>query len=144
MRAAELSNPGRLLGAVLAAFGASWRLHRASRLPFDRLVDELRRGKPLAGALADPILHLRVASRLLPVLPPWRMGRCMKRSLLLLHLWSRCGLAPCLHLAVALDGGGLQGHAWLTAEVDGSTLSAGSSDGRVEAFAFPPVHSGAS
>jgi hypothetical protein len=138
MRAAELRHPGRLLGAVLTAFGASWRLHRASRLPFDRLVDELRRGEPLTGALAEPILHLRVVSRLLPMLPPWRMGPCMKRSLLLLHLWSRCGLAPCLHLGVALGGGGLQGHAWLTAEVDGRTLSAGSSDGRAEAFAFGP------
>jgi hypothetical protein len=62
----------------------------------------------------------------------------MKRSLVLLHLWSRCGLAPCLHLGVALGGGGLQGHAWLTAEADGRTLAAGSSDGRAEAFAFPP------
>jgi hypothetical protein len=113
-------------------------VQRSARLPFDRLVEELRSGAPLTGALADPQLHLRVVSRLLPVLPPWRMGRCMKRSLLLLHLWSRCGLAPCLYLGVARGGGGLQGHAWLTAEADGRTLGAGSSEGRAEAFAFPP------
>ena len=111
---------------------------RASHLPFDRLVEELRAGAPLTGALADPHLHLRVVSRLLPVLPPRRMGRCMKRSLLLLHLWSRCGLAPCLHLGVAEGGAAVRGHAWLTAEADGRTLEAGSSEGRAEAFAFPP------
>jgi hypothetical protein len=138
VRAAELRRPGRLLRAATAAFAAAWRVQRrASRLPFDHFVEELRAGQPFAGELADPILHLRVVSRLLPVLPPWRMGRCMKRSLLLLHLWSRCGLAPCLHLGVALAGGGLQGHAWLTAEAEGRTLSAGSSDGRAEAFSFP-------
>lgn len=139
MRAAELRRPGRLVRAVLAAFGAAWRVERrASRLPFDRLVEELRAGEPFTGELADPVLHLRVVSRLLPALPPWGMGRCMKRSLVLLHLWSRCGLAPCLHLGVALAGGGLQGHAWLTAEAGGRTLAAGGSDGRSEAFAFPP------
>jgi hypothetical protein len=39
----------------------------------------------------------------------------MKRSLLLLDLWSRCGLRPRLHLG--LRGGGYpgrRGHAWLT------------------------------
>ena len=94
-------------------------------------------GKPFKGALADPNLHLRVVSRLLTGLPPPHMGRCMKRSLLLLHLWSRCGLAPCLHLGVARLGEGLLGHAWLTAESGGRTLRAGSSDGQREAFAFP-------
>ena len=139
MRAAELRRPWLLLRAVAAASGAAWRVQRrAFRLPFDRLVEELRTGPPLTGALADPQLHLRVVSRLLPVLPPWSMGRCMKRSLLLLDLWSRCGLAPCLHLGLAGGGGGVQGHAWLTAQAGGSSLEAGSSEGRTEAFAFPP------
>jgi hypothetical protein len=139
VRGAERLRPWLLLRAVAAACGAAWRVRRrAFRLPFDRLVEELRTGAPLTGALADPHLHLRVVSRLLPVLPPWPMGRCMKRSLLLLHLWSRCGLVPCLHLGVAGGGGRAQGHAWLTAEVDGRTLEAGSSEGRAEAFAFPP------
>jgi len=41
-------------------------------------------------------------------------------------------------LSAALGGGGLQGHAWLTAEAGGRTLAAGSNDGRAEAFSFPP------
>jgi hypothetical protein len=138
VRAAELRHPWRLVGAVLAAYRAGWRVQRGSRLPFDRLVEELRKGEPFAGALADPDLHLRVVSRLLPVLPPWPMGRCMKRSLVLLNLWSRCGLLPCLHLGVAPLGEGLLGHAWLTAEADGRVLQAGSSEGQREAFSFPP------
>ncbi len=56
-----------------------------------------------------------VVARLLPWLPPRRTGRCLKRSLLLLDLWSRCGLAPRLHLGVRLPGEGfLEGHAWVT------------------------------
>ena len=138
MRAAELRRPWRLVRAVAAAYRAGSRVQRGGRLPFDRLVEELRKGKPFKGALADPDLHLRVVCRLLPALPPWPMGRCMKRSLLLLNLWSRCGLAPCLHLGVAPLGEGLLGHAWLTAEADGRPLQAGSSEGQREAFAFPP------
>jgi hypothetical protein len=138
MRAAELLWPWPFVRAVAAAYGAGWRVRRRAPLPFDRMVEELRKGKPFTGALADPRLHLRVVSRLLPVLPPPGMGRCMKRSLLLLHLWSRCGLSPCLHLGVARLGEGLLGHAWLTAEADGRTLCAGSGDGQQEAFAFPP------
>ena len=138
MQAAELLWPWRLVRAVAAAYRAGWRVRRGDRLPFDRLVEELRKGKPFKGPLADPDLHLRVVVRLLPLLPPWPMGRCMKRSLLLLDLWSRCGLAPCLHLGVAPLGEGLLGHAWLTAEAGGRTLQAGSSEGQREAFAFPP------
>ncbi len=138
MQAAELRRPWRLVRAVGAAYRAGWRVRRGGRLPFDRLVEELRKGKPFEGSLADPDLHLRVVVRLLPLLPPWHMGLCMKRSLLLLNLWSRCGLAPCLHLGVAPLGEGLLGHAWLTAEADGRPLRAGSSEGQREAFAFPP------
>ncbi len=128
----------RLVRAVGAAYLAGWRVHRGSRLPFDRLIEELRKGKPFTGALADPGLHLRVVFRLSPLLPPWPMGGCMKRSLLLLHLWSRCGLAPSLHLGLPPLGEGLLGHAWLTAERDGRVLRAGSNQGQREAFSFAP------
>lgn len=139
MRNAELLRTWLFVRAVGAAVGAAWQVRRrAFRLPFDQLVEELRGGAPLDGALADPQLHLRVVSRLLPMLPPRRMGPCMKRSLLLLHLWSRCGLAPCLHLGVARGGDGMKGHAWLTAEAGGCTLEAGSSAGWDEALALPP------
>ena len=138
MQPAGLRRPWRLARAVAAAYLAGWRVRRGGGLPFDRLVDELRQGRPFAGPLADPDLHLRVVGRLLPLLPPRQMGPCMKRSLLLLNLWSRCGLAPCLHLGAAPLGEGLLGHAWLTADAHGRALRAGSSEGQRELFAFPP------
>jgi len=59
-----------------------------------------------------------VAVRLLPLLPPYGYGRCLKRSLLLLDLWSRCGLEPRLHLGVRRPGESpLEGHAWVTTGV---------------------------
>lgn len=133
MRAADLRWPWLLLRAVRAAFSAGWLVRRRFRLPFDRVVEELRTGAPMRGALADPLLHLRVVNRLLAVLPPFGMGRCMKRSLLLLHLWSRCGLAPCLHLGVGhLSSAGRSSHAWLTAGVPGGEMMAGAPDGHAE------------
>ena len=64
----------------------------------------------------------------------------MKRSLLLLRLWSRCGLAPRLHLGVSRAGEeGFRAHAWLTADVAGTRLVAGSGDGYVEALVFPEI-----
>ena len=48
----------------------------------------------------DPRLELAVLERLLPVLPPYATGRCAKRSLYLLDLWSRAGLSPSFHLGV--------------------------------------------
>jgi hypothetical protein len=60
---------------------------------------------------------------LLPVLPPCGAGRCLKRSLLLLDLWSRAGLAPSLHLGVRGDGKTRGGHAWVeTARPDFRTF----------------------
>lgn len=53
--------------------------------------------------------------RLLPLLPPYRFGRCLKRSLILLDLWTRCGLEPRLHLGVRRPGEDpLEAHAWVT------------------------------
>jgi hypothetical protein len=90
------------------------------RLPLEGLVERLR-STPRFGcaALARPAWLLATLDRVLPLLPPWRYGRCLKRSLLLLDLWSRCGLRPRLHLGVQREGGGgrHQGHAWVT--VDG-------------------------
>lgn len=105
----------RLVGYALAvpvAFAAGLRVCRLERrLPFDRLVDELRRASRLPSAAADPIALGRVVGRLAPALPPWGMGRCLKRSLLLVHLWARCGLQPRLHLGFL---GERRGHAWVT------------------------------
>ena len=68
-----------------------------------------------AGWLARPADLDAVARRLLPLLPPYGVGPCLKRSLLLLDLWSRCGLAPRLHVGVRRPGEGtLEAHAWIT------------------------------
>ena len=100
------------LCAVPLALAAGFRLRRLERrLPFDRLVSELRSVRRLPATAADPAAIARVVGRLAPVLPPWGMGRCLKRSLLLVHLWARCGLEPRIHLGVRA---GRRGHAWVT------------------------------
>jgi transglutaminase superfamily protein len=88
------------------------------RLPLDALVDRLRAVPPLDWApLANPPWLLATLDRLSGLLPPWRYGRCLKRSLLLLDLWSRCGLCPRLHLGVRReDETRYQGHAWVTVD----------------------------
>lgn len=136
----RLYGPWTLLRAVAAALSAAIVLTRLSpRLPFDELVRRLRVGAAFSGGTAAPLLHLRVVSRLFRFLPPRRMGPCMKRSLLLLRLWSRCGLEPTLHLGVARGGErGFRAHAWLTAETDDGPLLAGSGEGWEEAVSFPP------
>ncbi len=87
------------------------------RLPLEDLVARMRATPPFAiSALVRPQWLLATVDRLLFLLPPWRYGPCLKRSLLLLDLWSRCGLSPSLHLGVRRDGerGRHQGHAWVT------------------------------
>lgn len=87
----------------------------ARRLPIRDLPDRLRRVPPSAAPLRRPAWLDGVALRLLPLLPPRGHGRCLKRSLLLLDLWSRCGLEPRLHLGVRAPGQDpLQAHAWVT------------------------------
>src|SRR6185436_476137 len=87
--------------------------------PLDELAARLRSTPRFAlPLLAHPEWLLAALDRLLPLLPPRGYGRCLKRSLLLLDLWSRCGLRPRLHLAAptARAGGEREGHAWVTVE----------------------------
>jgi len=99
--------------AVGLAVAAGIRVRRLERnFPFDQLVRELRGARRLPTPAADPAALARVVGRLAPVLPPWGMGLCFKRSLLLVHLWARCGLDPRLHLGILA---GRRGHAWVTA-----------------------------
>lgn len=87
----------------------------ARRVPMRELPERLRRVPLAASPLRRPAWLDGVALRLLPVLPPYGHGPCLKRSLLLLDLWSRCGLAPRLHLGVRPPGENpLEGHAWVT------------------------------
>jgi hypothetical protein len=67
----------------------------------------------------DPLLSLAVLERLLPLLPPYGAGRCVKRSLFLLDLWSRAGLAPSLHLGLRGAADDRIGHAWITTSEPG-------------------------
>ena len=104
------------------------RLEKGSR--YEELAEGLRGGLNLPDGERDPVVYARVVGRLLPLLPPWTMGKCLKRSLLLLHLWSRCGLTPALHLGVReSERGVVEGHAWLTIEELDGFARAGSSSG---------------
>lgn len=104
------------LAAILrAAIRVAW-LERRTNLP--ELALRLRRtrrmSEPVASSLlADPALSLGLLELTLPLLPPFGAGRCLKRSLLLLDLWSRMGLDPSLHLGVRADGMAWSGHAWV-------------------------------
>lgn len=100
----------RSLGAVARA-AARVSFHRR-RKSLPELVASLRATSETS--FCDPRLSLAVLERLLPLLPPYGVGRCVKRSLFLLDLWSRAGLAPSLHLGLRGHGGERSGHAWIT------------------------------
>ena len=121
-----------LLPAVAAASIRTWWLYR--RLPLDQACRALTEVRPLPPPLRDPAGCLRLVNRLLRVLPPRGMGPCFKRSLLLLDLWSRCGLSPRLHLGVRCSVDQREGHAWVTVE-GRPDLSAGET-GYTEAFVW--------
>ena len=121
-----------LLPAVVAASIRTWWLYR--RLPLDpacRALVEVRRLPP---PLRDPAGCLRLVNRLLRVLPPRDLGPCFKRSLLLLDLWSRCGLAPRFHLGVRRSVDRREGHAWVT--VAGLPDLSADEQGYTEAFVW--------
>jgi hypothetical protein len=88
------------------------------RLQLDELAHRLRQARPFPRLLRGrPRWWAGTVERLLPVLPPWRLGPCFKRSLLLLDLWARCGLEPRLHLSVrhsTHSEPGYEGHAWVS------------------------------
>ena len=112
---------------------AAWRLAWwERRLQLEELAVTLRRvGHFRVRALRRPRYLLGTVNRLLPLLPPYRFGPCLKRSLLLADLWSRCGLDPQIHLSVRPSGpGAAEGHAWVTTSEGYST----SSNGFPEAF----------
>jgi hypothetical protein len=104
-----------LLPIVGAASIRAWWLHR--QLPLDDTCRALADVRPLPTLLRDPVGYLRLVNRLLRVLPPRDLRPCFKRSLLLLDLWSRCGLAPRFHLGVRppVDRSS-GGHAWVTVD----------------------------
>ena len=121
-----------LLPAVIRASIRTWWLYR--ELPLDQALKALAAGQPLPPLLRDPDGYDRLVNRLMHWLPPHNLGPCIKRSLLLLDLWSRCGLEPRFHLGVRTKDEQRQGHAWIT--VDGRPdLSVGEMD-YTEAFVW--------
>ena len=126
------------LRAAPLVVATAWRVARLERrLGFGELLAELRaRGRrPLPARLAHPEWLAGTVERLLFALPPRGCGPCLRRSLILLELWSRCGLEPKLHLGFRLQAVERDGHAWLTATAsDGSTLRASGPQGTEPAF----------
>ncbi len=114
------------LGFVLrAAFRVQWH---EPRTDLHELVGELR-ASPTSSIPLDLDLVEAVLERLLPVLPPWGTGHCVKRSLLLLDLWSRAGLTPHFHLGFLEGRDGRTGHAWVSSHVPvGRSKAAGQSE----------------
>jgi hypothetical protein len=101
-----------LFSAVVAASIRTWWLYR--RLPLDKACRALVEAQPLPAPIRDPAGFLRLVNGLLPLLPPRGLRPCLKRSLLLLDLWSRCGLAPRLHIGMRRSQDQREGHAWVT------------------------------
>jgi hypothetical protein len=126
------------LAAAPWVVAAAWRLARRDRaVGFGRLVEAQRQGgvRPLPSWLARPEWLAGTLERLLPLLPPRRYGPCLKRALVLLELWTRCGLAPTLHLGFDLRSPERHGHAWLTATAaDGRRLQVSGPLATVPAF----------
>jgi hypothetical protein len=130
-----------LLAALPALLRAGARVSRwERRLPVDRLAVRLRAVTPFRSRRLRerPEWLLACLDRLLPMLPPRGYGVCLKRSLLLLDLWSRCGLDVRLHLGVRRAGESAhEAHAWVTAaRPDGGRGLATSSLDYPEAFAL--------
>ena len=85
------------------------------RYDLRQLADRLRAVQVWNGSfLANPRYLDASVSRLVKVLPPPGFGPCIKRSYLLLDLWSRCGLEPRIHIGTRKEDGEHRFHAWVT------------------------------
>ncbi len=104
------------VAALPAVLRAALRLYRLNRRHgLQELADRLRAVEPWgASYLANPRYLDASVSRLVRVLPPRRFGPCIKRSFLLLDLWSRCGLEPRIHIGTQKRDGERHFHAWVT------------------------------
>jgi len=105
----------RVLPALLAAAAELRRL--AATTPVHQMPDTLRQNaKPLPAALRRPAELAALSDRLSPFLPPRGLGPCLRKSLLVLVLWSRCGLEAKLHLGAQQGEGPCPDfHAWVSA-----------------------------
>lgn len=126
--------------ATPAVWRAAWRARGLlRRLPLDDATHRLARApRWRLGLLDRPTWLAGVVERWLPLLPPWGHGPCLKRSLILLDLWGRSGLAPKLHLGMHKRGEQRAFHAW----VEASGISVGAGETWSEIWAQPPTVAG--
>ncbi len=112
---------------------AALRVNRyCRRLPLDELIERIRRVPVLPESLRRPEVFVALVNYWYRWLPPRGFRPCLKRSYLLLDLWSRCGLEPKFHLGIRTGEGARDGHAWLTVEGFDEGCDAG--DGYEETF----------
>ncbi len=114
---------------MLAAIRVTWLCRR---LPLDELVERIRRVPVLPRFLRGPDAFRSLVDRWYRWLPPRGFRPCLKRSYLMLDLWSRCGMNPEFHLGVRQVDGKPDGHAWLT--VEGLEIGEHNEDGYEDAF----------
>ena len=114
---------------IMAAGRVTWLCRR---LPLDQLVERIRQVSALPEGLRRPEFFQALVNRWYRWLPARCFRPCLKRSYLLLDLWSRCGLEPKFHLGVRTIDGTRDGHAWLT--VMGFDGAEGLGDGYEETF----------
>ncbi len=113
----ELSTKAAFFVVALPAVArASLRLCRLNkRCDLRQMADRLRSVERWDGSfLANPRYLDASVSRLVSLLPPRRFGPCIKRCLLLLDLWSRCGLEPRIHVGTRKLDGEHHFHAWVS------------------------------
>ncbi len=118
MRRTALPRSFFALRALPALLEAAVTVRRATAAtPIHQLPALLRAaGRPLPPALRRPDELAALADRLAPLLPPRRLGPCLRKALILLVLWSRCGLSPRLHLGARKRGQERPDfHAWVSA-----------------------------
>ncbi len=113
------------IAALPVVVRAARRLARLNRrCDLRELADRLRSVEPWqASYLANPRYLDASVSRLVKVLPPRNFGPCIKRSFLLLDLWSRCGLEPRIHIGTRKSDGDHHFHAWVTLPESGDLAS---------------------
>ena len=101
-----------LARVLRAATRVAWYEPR-SALP--ELVAALRRA-PRSSLVVDARIVDGVLERLLPLLPPFGAGRCVKRALTQLDLYARAGQEPRFHVGFLGSGAARRGHVWTTTE----------------------------
>lgn len=118
------------LVASPSVWRAAGRLRHRRDERFDALAEQMRLvGGLHARWLRRPEWLAATAERWLPLLKPRKHGPCFVHSMLLLDLWSRCGLEPVLHLGTRSAGEGMDAsearefHAWVTTGAGGPCTS---------------------